>query len=269
VSQHWICSTCGVQFAPSEEPPEHCPICEDDRQYVGLAGQAWTTGAQLQATRRNLFAEEEPGLWSIRTEPAFAIGQRAYLIQTSEGNLLWDSISLVDAETVEKVRELGGIRAIAVSHPHYYSAMVDWSEAFGDAPIFLHEDDAEWLTRPSPNARLWSGERHALFADLQLIRSGGHFAGYQVAHWPAGANGAGVLFAGDQPQVCLDRRWVTFMYSYPNWIPFNAKQVRGITQSFADVPFERLYGAFGRNLLSDAKGIVARSEARYLRAISG
>jgi glyoxylase-like metal-dependent hydrolase (beta-lactamase superfamily II) len=267
--QAWICVTCGVQFAPTEKPPQHCPICEDDRQYVGLAGQSWTTIDRLQSTHRNILAEEEPGLWSIRTDPNFAIGQRAYLIQTAEGNLLWDCIALLDADTIHRIQALGGIQAIAVSHPHYYSAMAAWSEAFHDAPIFIHEADRPWIAHPSPNLNFWSGEQHPLFAGIQLIRSGGHFDGYQVAHWPAAANGAGALFAGDQPQVCLDRRWVTFMYSYPNWIPFNATQVRAIAASLAPLAFDRLYGAFGRNLRSDAKAIVARSEERYLRAIAG
>lgn len=268
MAQCWICVTCGVQFAPSAQPPPQCPICEDDRQYVGLAGQAWITSAELAAKHRNVFAGEEPGLWSIRTDPVFGIGQRAYLIQTAEGNLLWDSITLADAESLDRVRALGGIRAIAVSHPHYYSAMADWSAAFGDAPILIHEDDREWIMRPVQSIRFWSGEEHTVFGGLRLIHSGGHFAGYQVAHWQGGAGGLGVLLAGDQPQVCLDKRWVSFMYSYPNWIPFNASQVQLITQSLAPLPYDRLYGAFGRNLPAGAKAIVARSEERYLRAIA-
>lgn len=269
MAEHWICVTCGVQFAASDEPPRQCKICEDERQYVGPAGQRWTTRLELAAKHRNVFVEEEPGLWSIHAEPGFGIGQRAYLIQTPDGNLLWDSVTLVDEESVRRVRELGGIQAIAVSHPHYYSAMVDWSEAFGGAPVWIHEDDREWIMRPAAAIRFWAGEQHVLWGGLRLVRSGGHFAGYQVAHWPDGAGGLGALLAGDQPQVCLDQRWVTFMYSYPNWIPFNAGQVRRITQSLAGLAYDRLYGAFGRNLLRGAKEIVSRSEERYLRAIAG
>ena len=29
------------------------------------------------------------------------------------------------------MNELGGIAAIAISHPHYYTSMVEWSRAFG------------------------------------------------------------------------------------------------------------------------------------------
>jgi len=30
----YICSTCGVQYAETNRPPDRCTICEDDRQYV-------------------------------------------------------------------------------------------------------------------------------------------------------------------------------------------------------------------------------------------
>lgn len=265
----WICVTCGVQREHAAQPPPQCPICEDERQYVGPQGQRWMEPAAVRATHSNLFHPEEPGLWSIRTDPVFAIGQRAYLIQTPSGNLLWDCVSLVDDDTIRRVKALGGIRSIAISHPHYYAALADWSEAFDGAPVLLHEADQSWVARRTRGLRFWSGERHPLFGGLSLIRTGGHFDGYQVAHWPGGALGAGVLFAGDQPQVCFDRRWVTFMYSYPNWIPFDAATVRRIADSLAAVPFDRLYGAFGRNIEAGAKEVLARSAVRYLRAISG
>ena len=40
---HYICTTCGTQFAGTEEPPAGCPICQDERQYIGPNGQQWTT----------------------------------------------------------------------------------------------------------------------------------------------------------------------------------------------------------------------------------
>ena len=55
----YICLTCGVQYAPSERPPERCPICEDERQYVGWQGQQWTTLEELiDEGRRNELREE-------------------------------------------------------------------------------------------------------------------------------------------------------------------------------------------------------------------
>jgi hypothetical protein len=267
MSTAWICVTCGVEYPPSPAAPAHCRICDDDRQYVGANGQQWITLDQLRASHRNDIGREEAGVWRIHTTPAFAIGQRAYLVQTGEGNLLWDCVTLIDQQTIDWVRQQGGIQAIAISHPHYYASMLEWSRAFDDCPIWIHQDDREWVMRAGEAVHYWSGEAHSLFGDLTLVRCGGHFAGYQVLHWPRGCAGKGVLFAGDQPQVCMDRRWVTFMYSYPNWIPFDAGTVAAITRMLDPLPFDRLYGAFGRNLLRDAKATIARSRERYLAAI--
>ena len=52
-----------------------------------------------------------------------------------------------DDETIAQVNARGGIRAIAISHPHFYSSMIEWAEFF-DAQIFLHSADREWVMRP-------------------------------------------------------------------------------------------------------------------------
>src|SRR5437764_13164508 len=88
--RHFICATCGTQFGASAKEPEHCPICEDDRQYVGHDGQKWTTLNDYRKTHKNIFTEEESGLYSILPQPKAGIGQRAFLVRTAAGNLLWD-----------------------------------------------------------------------------------------------------------------------------------------------------------------------------------
>src|SRR3990172_2752137 len=137
---NYICATCGTQFAAADALPAHCLICEDERQYIGWKGQQWTTLEQLRADHHNTLRTEEPNLTGIGTEPGFAIAQRALLVQAPGGNALWDCITLIDDATVEAVRALGGISAVAISHPHYYSAMIEWSHIF-DAPIYLHAAD--------------------------------------------------------------------------------------------------------------------------------
>ena len=99
------------------------------RQYVGWEGQRWTTLDTLSNIHRNSIQQEEPHLFSIHTEPEFGIGERAFLIQTPEGNVLWDCVALLDADTRKRISELGGIHAIAISHPHYYTTMAEWSRA--------------------------------------------------------------------------------------------------------------------------------------------
>jgi glyoxylase-like metal-dependent hydrolase (beta-lactamase superfamily II) len=264
---NYICVTCGTQFIGSAEAPGCCPICEDERQYVGANGQQWTTLEELQSGHHNIIRELEPGLTGIGSHPDFAIGQRALLVQTPQGNVLWDCISLIDAPTRAVVESLGGISAIAISHPHYYSSMVEWANAF-DAPIYLHAADREWVMRPDARIEFWEGESKSLLGGLILIRCGGHFPGGTVLHWPDGAEGKGALLSGDIATVVSDTRYVSFMYSYPNLIPLPAWEIRRIARALEPYAFERIYGAWwDRVVPEDGKGAVARSAARYIAAI--
>ena len=263
-----VCVTCGTQFPPAEHSPERCPICEDERQFVGLQGQQWIAFDKLQQTHRNSFHQEGEGIWGIATVPAFGIGQRALLVRTGAGNILWDCISLVNPDTVALINALGGISAIAISHPHYYTSMVEWSRAFGGVPIYLHEDDREWVQRRDVSIIFWQGETYALGNGLTLIRVGGHFPGFQVLHSAEAEHGQGALFTGDQPQVCPDKRFVSFMYSYPNFIPLDGASVRRIVSALEPFSFTKLYGAWPNFVVQgNAKGVLRRSAERYLRAL--
>ena len=62
--------------------------------------------------------------------PSFAIGQRALLLRHPEGNVLWDCLTYFDDATVAEIERLGGVSAMAISHPHYYSTMVEWADQF-------------------------------------------------------------------------------------------------------------------------------------------
>jgi glyoxylase-like metal-dependent hydrolase (beta-lactamase superfamily II) len=265
-----ICVTCGTGYPPSDAPPDRCPICEDDRQYINPSGQTWTTLTELRAGHTNRVEEVEPGLVGVQTDPRFAIGQRALLVQGPEGNVLWDCISLIDDDTVKALGALGGVDAIAISHPHFYSSMVAWSRAFGDAPIYLHESNREWVMCPDERIVYWPGETTVLGQGVTLIRCGGHFPGSTALHWADGAEGRGALLTGDTIYVVSDARYVTFMYSYPNMIPLSAESVRRITAAVEPYAFDRLYAAWPeRVVMRDAKAAVRRSAERYIAAIGG
>lgn len=260
-----ICETCGTQFAPAAALPERCPICEDDRQYVGWSGQRWTDQATL-AARHALRIEEDAGLLGIGITPDFAIPQRALLLPTDAGNLLWECVSLVTEQGVAALRARGGIDRIVISHPHFYSAMVDWSEALGGVPILLHEADREWVQRPSKHIRHWGGDALALSSDVTLLRCGGHFPGSTALHWTRGPRGP-ALFPGDALQVVMDRRHVAFMYSYPNFVPMRSSDVRAMRDRLAGFAYENVYGyTWGRNILGGAHAAVEASFERHLRA---
>lgn len=138
----------------------------------------------------------------------------------------------------------GGLTAIAISHPHYYATMLEWSAAFAGVPVYLHADDRQWVMRTGPEIVYWSGETMTLNAEMTLIRCGGHFPGGQVMHWSGALDRKGVLFTGDIVMVAQDRRQVTFMYSFPNYIPLNATAVRRIADALTPYDFDDIYGAW-------------------------
>lgn len=266
---NYICVTCGQQHAEGEAPPERCAICEDERQYVNPRGQAWIELDELAEDHFNSLTALEPDLCSIHTEPKFAIGQRGLLVQTPSGNVLWDCVSLIDGATIEAVGALGGISSLAMSHPHMFGSMVEWSHAFGKAPIYLHETYEPWVMRPDPIIEYWDGETFDVNDAVTLHRCGGHFTGSTVLHWPAGADGLGVLLSGDTMYVAPDRRHVSFMYSYPNYIPLSAAAVDRIVERVSPLRYNRIYGHFNDLVISqDAKAAVQRSVDRYKKAIA-
>jgi hypothetical protein len=164
----FICATCGCQYPVTEGPPTGCLICQDTRQYVNPAGQAWTTLPAMRKTYFNAFRRLEDGLLGVGTFPAFAIGQRALVLRSPMGNILWDCISFLDDATVAIIRALGGLAGIACSHPHFLASVVEWSHAFGSVPIYLHAMDRRFVTRPDPLIKFWEGDRLELAAGVNL-----------------------------------------------------------------------------------------------------
>ena len=262
-----ICRECGTSYANAPSPPPICPICEDERQYVPWTGQAWTVREKLAATHVNAWRRLEPDLFEIHTQPDFAIGQRALLVRTPAGNVLWDCIALLDDATIALIEGLGGLASIAISHPHYYTTCQDWAAAFG-CPVHLHAADRAWVMRPHQALRFWDGDALELGGDVTLIRLGGHFPGSTVLHWTAGGGQDGVLLTGDTIQLVADPRRVTFLWSYPNMIPLSARTVRRIADNMARWRVDRLYGfSVGRQIMEDGNAAIERSAERYIASL--
>ena len=259
-----LCKTCGTSYEITDIHPEHCDICEDERQFVPRAGQKWINFDEICASHTNTWRQHESDLFSIRTVPDFAINQRAFILRTPQGNILWDCIATLDDATKMLITALGGLKAIAISHPHYYTTMQDWAEEF-HAPIYLHASDSRWVMRSSPWITWWDGDTLELTRDVHVIRLGGHFAGGCVLHW---AREDGVVLSGDIVQVTPGARAVSFMWSYPNLLPLPATTVGDITQRLSTVKFKKLYGAFeGRNITENADDIVRRSGEKYISCL--
>ncbi|MBW3603699.1 MAG: hypothetical protein KY460_02115, partial [Actinobacteria bacterium] len=208
-----VCRTCAVQYPPGR-PPAVCMICADERQWVPAGGQRWTSIAALRAEGHRIEVRElAPGVTGIGVTPDLGIGQRACLVQTDAGNILWDCVGLIDEAGVEAVAERGGITAIAVSHPHFHGAMVEWSHAFDDAALLLPTADRSWVLRDDTRIRWWDDEIEPL-PGVHLVQCGGHFDGSAVLVVDVAADGRGAVFVGDTATVVKDRH-VSFMRSYP------------------------------------------------------
>jgi hypothetical protein len=77
------------------------------------------------------------------------------------------------------------------------------------------------------------------------------------------------LLTGDTVHVIPDRRYVGFMYSYPNVIPLPASKVQAIGAALEPYAFDTIYGAWWGNVVErDGSGVVRRSVDRYLRAVT-
>jgi hypothetical protein len=262
----WICATCAVETV---RPEGVCPICADDRQWVPRDGQIWTTLAELaESVHRIDFVEPEPDLLGLSAEPQVGIGQRAHLVSTPAGNLLWDVPGYVDDDAVTRVRQRGDVLAIAASHPHMFGVQVAWSKALGGVPVLVCEPLMEWVQRPDPAIVTWRSQ-YEIAPGLTLHEVGGHFIGSTIAHWTAGAEGRGVLLTGDSIHVNPDRATVTFLRSYPNRIPFSAAVVERITSGVESLPFDRIYDNFGHTIEHEAARVVRDSADRYKGWVNG
>jgi glyoxylase-like metal-dependent hydrolase (beta-lactamase superfamily II) len=266
----WLCATCAVEYPPGDAPPARCPICEDERQYVPDSGQAWTTLDELSASGTRLeVTEVEPGLFGIAATPRVGIGQQAMLLTSAEGSLLWDPTGFIDAAGADSLRRHGPLRYIVASHPHMYGAQTTWARLLGDAGtrILVAQADREWVQRADGPIETWSGDRE-LLPGVTLVTVGGHFPGSAVVHW-RGADGRGVLLAGDTVFPGPSRRWVTFMRSYPNSIPMSAAVVERIAARLGRLDYERMYGNFGNAIPAGAGEVVQRSAERYAAWVRG
>lgn len=263
-----ICITCGVQFALTGVAIEECPICADERQYTGWQGQQWTSLDRLrQSPRKTKIQEEEPGLTSLEIVPATAIGQRALLVDTPAGSVIWDCTTYFDEETLDLVRSRGPVRAMAVSHPHFYATMSCWAEAL-QIPVYIHAADRDWVMDPSDRLVFWEGETFDLAPGVTLINLGGHFPGSAALHWAGTSDGLGALISGDTIKPVMDRRYVGFMYSIVNLIPMGPTAVKEIVRRLEPFEFDRVYSLWsGHMVQSDGKAAIKRSAARHLEAI--
>jgi hypothetical protein len=262
MTQSKICATCGTHYSASDHY-DLCPICADDRQYIPEGGQRWTLPEELAGKHSVRTHRLHENVYELEIAPAFAIAQRAFLILSPQGNILWDCIPLLNEPTVEFIKAHGGLRAIAFSHPHYYSNMNVWADTF-DCPIYIHHTDEQWIFGKGGRVELWRGGEKVLWDGMRLINVGGHFPGSSILHVPA-LSPEGTVFSGDTLVIAPNKQHIAVMYSYPNRMPLPRHEVERIRQQVEVLQFDALY-SFMRdlNLTKNVKEIFNTSMERYL-----
>ncbi|KAJ3498327.1 hypothetical protein NLG97_g1209 [Lecanicillium saksenae] len=267
-----VCVTCGTQYGITyEERPATCRMCDEPRQFVPPSGQSWTTLAQMQPKYKNEIKQDEVDerIWSIFTTPQFAIGQRAIFIETEAGNVLWDCISLLDADTIRFIKSKGGLKAIAISHPHFYSTHLEWAHEF-NCPVYLAEEDQEWINRDDTKGhrRFVSGLTEEILPGVNIVKLGGHFPGSSALHWNDN------LFVGDSIGISQSglirshhnaRHQVFFFhYAFPNFIPLGPTAMLEMWKRLEPWRFTSLFSLFYRTTVRapDVKALVLSSMQR-------
>lgn len=256
-----ICSTCGTYY-PADGVPELCPVCMDDRQYIPPTGQSWTKEAMLHLKHSIKINKIQDRLYEMEVNPIFAIGQRALLVLSPEGNVLWDCIPMLDETTIEFIKSKGGLKAIAFSHPHYYSNMNDWAEIF-NCPVYIHENDAENIQVSGEHIKLWSGDEMKLWDGIKIMLIGGHFEGSSILHVPF-LSKEGTILCGDTLFLSPSNKHFSIMRSYPNRIPLPLSEMKRLKERFDNIPFDSFFGYIStQNLNENVKQVFTESMERY------
>lgn len=262
MNQKIICTTCGTQYQQMSAMNAECPICNDDRQYVPETGQGWTNLDELQNKYSLIAKKLNEHLYELIMAPSFAIGQRALLVLTPQGNILWDCIALLNEPTIEFINSKGGLKAIAFSHPHYFTTMNEWAETF-NCPIYIHQKDEQWIFNKGEHVNLWTGTEKEFWDGIRLINIGGHFPGSSVLHVPFLSKG-GAILCGDTFYISPSKKHAAVMYSYPNRIPLPVQEVQRIKKQIINIQFDTIHGFYDyQNIYSNAKHIIEHSLDKY------
>jgi len=257
-----ICTACGTQFQTEKNSIELCPICTDERQSVPEKGQSWTNLNELQDTYGVIIKKLNETLYELKMAPSFAIGQRALLVITPGGNILWDCIALINEPAITFLKSKGGLKAIAISHPHYYTTMNEWASTF-DCPVYIHYNDEKWIYNRGIHIETWQGIEKELWDGMRLINIGGHFQGSSILYVPFLSAG-GTVLCGDTFAISPSKKHIAIMYSYLNKIPLPVKEVQRIRKQMSGIAFDTIHGFWDfQNIYLDAKKILDDSLARY------
>ncbi|TKX23442.1 hypothetical protein C1H76_4510 [Elsinoe australis] len=243
-----ICVACGTQYDVTyKQGLERCKICDDPRQFIPPSGQQWTSLGREKGKHENKWEQDasDDRIWHLYADPKLGIGERASLIKTPHGNIIWDCFAYLSQDLVDFVR---GCAALVISHPHFYTTHLVWAQLL-HCPIYVHSADSEWLSRPCPPSlqrHLITSPTQEILPGVTAIQTGGHFPGSMVLHYDRH------LFVADsimtQPAAYTPEPRpegmgaYSFMWSIPNMIPLGPEGVKAIWDAVKGVEFSETHG---------------------------
>jgi glyoxylase-like metal-dependent hydrolase (beta-lactamase superfamily II) len=267
----WICNGCGLEHGDSPTPPpmdgcvfDRGPVSDEELGDLGAHTREWLSLTALAAQPHNTeHRDHGRGVHSFRREPRLGIGQWSFLVQTGQGNVLWDPPAYLDPEVEGLVRGLGGAVVIMTSHPHMFAAQVSWSHALGGIPVMVNRHGQRWLPRHDPVIEFWEHEISPV-PGVTAIELGGHMPSSAVA-----LTADGTLLVGDTISGSLSPNWLSFQRNFPRHVPMSAGVVQRLVDRLEEIEFDRLYTLGGDTIDDDAHGVVRRAARRHVRWVSG
>lgn len=240
----YVCSNCGFwqkRFAR----PVACPLCEDFRHVLPERGFEFLDLEGAEARARCVWDEIEPGVWRYRLEEPLGISPSGYVIQHPEGNVAFEAPALLDGAALDHIESIGGVAVASASHPHTYGALWRLAERFG-CEVAIAREDLGWarafgVTRPFDDGLELPG-------GLELIRTGGHFAGHSVLHDSSNRR----LYIGDAVKLELAASdaegrtadAISTHKAFVRRIPLTPEEVRRYREVFAGLGFEETFTPF-------------------------
>ncbi|KAL8714638.1 MAG: hypothetical protein Q9220_001587 [cf. Caloplaca sp. 1 TL-2023] len=214
--------------------------------------ELYTGSASIRASER----AEVDDLARNPRMPQESMGNKmwAILIETASGNVLWDLVALLDDSIIAfiKIKSRGGLKAMVISHPHFYTTYVEWAQVF-DCPVYLSSEDKEWLCCKAP-AKITTvflggtAKEAEILPGVTAITAGGHFPGSLVLHWNQRLFVADTIVtvpsAHTPPPRPARQTSYAFQWSIPNMIPLAPDDIMNIWQAIQPFDFHTTIGGF-------------------------
>ncbi|TXT07490.1 hypothetical protein VHUM_03210 [Vanrija humicola] len=276
-----VCATCATQYPAPRRDCTHAKLSGSTDHPQARGATTSSATSRTRASRSSRPSRSSPSLRRVSISPACVKLTPAFLLETFEGSFIWDCSAVLTPPLIAHLTHLRRpLKAMAISHPHFFSTSLTWARALG-VPLYINALDKEWYQRResagADEVVFWSGTQR-LSSTLTLIECGGHFPGSCVLHWDraaepltsdadARAPDTGLLLVADTVMVQPTQKGITFMWSIPNAIPLHPTDVLHIQNVLREYDYDSVSSTWpDRWVRAGAARIFDESVETYLSA---